>query len=100
MKRIALYSIKLYRLVLGPFLPRVCRYVPSCSQYAYEAIEHYGIGKGLAAAAWRILRCNPFCAGGYDPVRPAKSDEVEALNTKVHSRSMLTHGHCPGAAHD
>lgn len=47
-----------------------CRYQPTCSQYALEAIEVHGIFKGLALAVWRIMRCNPFCKGGWDPVPP------------------------------
>lgn len=53
-----------------------CRFVPTCSTYAIEAIEIHGIFKGLLLAIWRILRCNPFCKGGYDPV-PLKTKEVK-----------------------
>ena len=52
-----------------------CRYTPTCSQYALEAIEIHGIFKGCLLAAWRILRCNPFSKGGWDPVPPKKTKE-------------------------
>jgi len=52
-----------------------CRFIPTCSTYAIEAIEIHGLFKGVALALWRILRCNPFCKGGYDPV-PKKHEEA------------------------
>ena len=60
--------IRLYQRRVSPLLPRRCRYHPTCSAYAVQAIETYGILRGLVLAAWRILRCNPFSHGGYDPV--------------------------------
>ncbi len=68
MKRILLAAIRFYRKYISPGLPPRCRFVPTCSQYAIEAITKYGAGKGLLLAVWRVLRCNPFCKGGYDPV--------------------------------
>ncbi len=61
--------VKLYRYVISPLFPPSCRYVPTCSQYAIEAIRKYGAVRGGAMALWRILRCHPFSRGGYDPVR-------------------------------
>ena len=69
MKRPALAAIQFYQRFISPMLPPTCRFYPTCSQYAYEAIAKYGIIKGSRLAIWRILRCNPFCHGGYDPVR-------------------------------
>ena len=66
--------IKLYQKAVSPFKPSCCRFTPTCSQYAIEAIEEHGAFKGGMLAAWRILRCNPFCKGGYDPV-PEKRDK-------------------------
>jgi uncharacterized protein len=60
--------IFLYQRVISPGLPRRCRYEPTCSRYAVQAIGEYGILKGLVLAAWRLLRCNPWSLGGYDPV--------------------------------
>ncbi|GHU85064.1 putative membrane protein insertion efficiency factor [Clostridia bacterium] len=68
MKRIILWAIKLY-INLGKFRTvRRCRFYPSCSVYAHQAIEHFGVLKGLCMGLWRIMRCNPFSKGGYDPV--------------------------------
>ena len=69
MTRLALGLIRVYQRGVSPVLPPVCRFYPTCSQYGYEAIAKYGIIKGGRLAVWRILRCNPFCRGGYDPVR-------------------------------
>ena len=60
--------IKIYQNGISPFLPPSCRYIPTCSQYALEALEKYGALKGGWLAFRRILRCNPFHKGGYDPV--------------------------------
>ncbi len=64
--------IKGYRLIHPYFFSGVCRFTPTCSAYAIEAVETHGILKGAALASYRILRCNPFCRGGYDPVPPRK----------------------------
>ncbi len=65
----ALRLIRIYQRYISPALPPSCRFVPTCSEYGYEAIAKYGIIKGSRLAAWRVLRCNPFGRGGYDPVR-------------------------------
>jgi uncharacterized protein len=57
-----------YQMAVSPYLPRACRFVPTCSQYALEALDRYGAAKGLYLAVRRILRCHPFHKGGYDPV--------------------------------
>jgi putative membrane protein insertion efficiency factor len=61
--------IRGYQYFISPFFPPTCRYTPSCSHYAVEAIRRYGIFRGLFKALWRILRCHPFARGGYDPVK-------------------------------
>ncbi len=60
--------IRFYKRRISPGLPPSCRFIPTCSEYAYEAIGKYGAIRGGLMAAWRILRCNPFGKGGYDPV--------------------------------
>jgi hypothetical protein len=68
MKLILIYLIKLYQKYLSPMKSTRCPYFPTCSQYGLEAIEKHGAFKGSLLAGWRILRCNPFSKGGYDPV--------------------------------
>ena len=67
-RRLVLAPIVAYQRVLSPALPRRCKYEPTCSAYAVQAIRDYGILRGLVLAAWRVLRCNPFSHGGFDPV--------------------------------
>ena len=68
MKKIMIFLIKVYRKYISPMTGPHCKYYPTCSQYAIEAIEKHGALKGGLLAVWRILRCNPFSKGGYDPV--------------------------------
>ncbi len=68
-RRWALFAIALYQRYVSPLLPRSCRFEPSCSAYAAEAIKRYGLLRGLPKALLRILKCQPFHPGGYDPVR-------------------------------
>ncbi|MCR5476070.1 MAG: membrane protein insertion efficiency factor YidD [Lachnospiraceae bacterium] len=68
-KKIVVSGIRCYQRYLSPLKGVKCPYVPSCSEYAVQAVEKYGVAKGGAMAAWRILRCNPFSHGGYDPVK-------------------------------
>lgn len=69
MKRVALAPIKAYRRWVSPGLAPRCRYEPSCSAYAEEAVGRFGLIRGSILAAWRLMRCNPFSHGGFDPVR-------------------------------
>ena len=68
MRRVAIGAIRVYQRTLSPLLGPRCKYYPSCSEYAVQAIGRYGILRGAILAAWRLLRCNPFSHGGYDPV--------------------------------
>lgn len=68
MKKCLIALIRFYRRYISPMKAPCCRYVPTCSEYAIIAVERYGVLKGGALAVWRILRCNPFVKGGYDPV--------------------------------
>jgi putative membrane protein insertion efficiency factor len=81
MKKIALTLIRAYQLFLSPLLRPCCRFQPSCSAYAYQAIETFGFFKGSFLALKRLLRCNPFCKGGFDPV-PTLNEHVK--NNKNH----------------
>jgi len=67
--KISLSLIDFYRNELSPFMPKSCRFIPSCSNYAFEAYTKYGAGKGFILTEWRIARCNPFGGRGYDPPR-------------------------------
>ena len=68
MKKILISLIKGYHKYISPALPGACRFYPTCSMYTAEAIERFGVIRGSLLGAYRILRCNPFCKGGYDPV--------------------------------
>jgi putative membrane protein insertion efficiency factor len=68
LRELALSPVRLYRRVLSPALPKRCKYHPSCSAYAVEAVRSYGVIRGAVLAGWRLLRCNPWSHGGFDPV--------------------------------
>jgi uncharacterized protein len=69
MKFLFLNLLRMYKALLSPFLPPACRFTPTCSTYAMEAVEKYGAFRGTWMGFKRILRCQPFCKGGYDPVQ-------------------------------
>ncbi|MBO4355908.1 MAG: membrane protein insertion efficiency factor YidD [Clostridia bacterium] len=69
--------IRFYRRFISPLKPPTCRFEPTCSKYALEALAEWGVICGLCLTVWRVLRCNPFCKGGYDPVPENK------LKTKI-----------------
>ena len=69
MKFLVLDFLKLYKTFLSPFLPPACRFTPTCSEYAMQSVEKYGALRGTWLAVKRILRCQPFCKGGYDPIK-------------------------------
>ncbi len=73
MKTVLIAMLRGYKWLLSPLLPPACRYVPSCSEYAMEAIARHGAIRGGLRAAWRLLRCHPFARGGYDPVEDANA---------------------------
>ena len=68
MKYAALWVLRVYKRWISPMFPPSCRYVPTCSEYAMEAVERYGAVRGGAMAAWRVLRCHPLATGGLDPI--------------------------------
>jgi uncharacterized protein len=69
MNRLALIPVRLYQLLVSPLLGRRCKYHPSCSQYALDAFEEFGLVRGAVLAGWRLLRCNPWSHGGVDYAR-------------------------------
>jgi len=68
MRKLFVLPIIGYKKIISPFLPDACRFYPTCSEYAAEAITKHGVLKGVLLSVWRVLRCNPYCKGGYDPV--------------------------------
>ncbi len=68
MRKLIVAILRLYKVVFSPLLPSACRYYPSCSEYMRQAVERYGVARGLWMGAKRLLRCHPFHAGGIDPV--------------------------------
>jgi putative membrane protein insertion efficiency factor len=68
MRLVVIAPIRLYQRLLSPMLGQRCKYHPACSEYAAQAIERFGILRGLVLAGWRLLRCNPWSHGGFDPV--------------------------------
>ncbi len=83
MSELVLSIIRFYQRFLSPVLPRSCRFQPSCSYYAYTAIERYGARIGYALAVRRVLRCHPFNTGGYDPVPESRADSGVAAGQEV-----------------
>ncbi|MBO5262354.1 MAG: membrane protein insertion efficiency factor YidD [Clostridia bacterium] len=90
MKTILIVFIKFYKRAISPYLPKACRFTPTCSEYAIEAIGRFGAIRGSLLAFYRILRCNPFCRGGYDPVpekftfkRQEETTEIKEEQTDV-----------------
>jgi uncharacterized protein len=73
MREVLILPIRFYQKFVSPALPSRCKYYPSCSAYAVEAIRVHGAGRGLLLAGWRLLRCNPLSDGGLDPVPPKRA---------------------------
>jgi putative membrane protein insertion efficiency factor len=78
MRRIAVLPIRGYQLLLSPMGGERCKYYPSCSEYAAQAINQYGILRGLVLAGWRLLRCNPWSRGGFDPIEEQRLFKARA----------------------
>ena len=90
MKFIALALIKFYRKFISPLFPPVCKYYPTCSCYAMRAFEKFGFFRGMALTVWRILRCNPFVPGGYDPVPERRRHRVKGVDlTPISNDSQI-----------
>ena len=78
-RKAAVAAIRFYQLALSPLKGPCCRFTPTCSEYAMEAIQKHGVIKGTGLAIWRVLRCNPFMKGGYDPV-PEPKNHKESIS--------------------
>ena len=76
-RKVVLLPIAIYQRLISPALPRRCKYEPTCSRYAVQAVEEYGILRGPVLALWRLLRCNPWSHGGYDPVEAQQLFKVD-----------------------
>ena len=85
MKTLIISVLKLYKRWVSPMLLPSCRYVPTCSEYAMEAIERHGALRGSAMTAWRVCRCHPFAKGGFDP--------VPSIELRVASSPAQSHSH-------
>lgn len=91
MKHVMIALVRFYQKTISPLKPKTCRFTPSCSAYAIEAFEKRGFFAGFILTVWRILRCNPFCKGGYDPVpergfKRVKTDMAE--NVQEHTERI------------
>lgn len=91
-KKILLVLIRFYRKYLSPLKTTKCPYYPTCSTYGLQAVEKYGALKGGLLAAWRILRCNPFSKGGYDPVPDFTDDVRKSQKPPVRGRKIIPPG--------
>jgi putative membrane protein insertion efficiency factor len=80
-KKSVIYLLGAYKWAVSPMLPMSCRYLPTCSEYAIEAVDRYGVLRGGLKGAWRLLRCHPFVKGGYDPV--IKSRETSSTHHEI-----------------
>jgi len=86
-KRLFLGPIRAYQRWISPAFPRRCRFEPTCSAYAVEAVERFGVGRGFLLAGWRILRCNPFSHGGFDPVPDRFTLRTEPVHPAEHPKA-------------
>jgi uncharacterized protein len=82
-RRLAIAPVLAYQRVMSPLLPRRCKYEPTCSRYAVDAIREFGVARGVILAAWRLLRCNPWSHGGYDPVSAQRLFPIRAARPRL-----------------
>lgn len=83
LRRAVVAPIRVYQIVLSPLVGKRCKYYPSCSEYAAQAITRFGILRGLALTGWRLLRCNPWSRGGFDPVEDQRLFKPRAPATSA-----------------
>jgi len=92
MKSLALRLLRVYKRWISPAFPPACRYVPTCSEYALEAVERYGVVRGGVMAAWRVLQCHPLAKGGLDPVVKDTALRAERAPFRVGESGRLSCG--------
>ena len=92
MRRLLCALVRGYQLFISPLLPRTCRFYPSCSEYMLQAITEYGVLRGVGKGLRRLLRCQPFCPGGYDPVKPMANGECRTTNDKCQVANVEHNG--------
>ncbi|WP_084611471.1 membrane protein insertion efficiency factor YidD [Tomitella biformata] len=105
--RAAVFCIELYRTYISPMRPPTCRFTPTCSEYAVEALRDWGLLRGLALAMWRLLKCGPWHRGGWDPVPQRRHDrnnaseelDVERLEASSESLGVATASSAPTDQH-
>ena len=88
MKRLLLGLIAAYKRWISPSMPQRCRYEPSCSTYTAESIRRFGVARGTLLAGWRVLRCNPFSHGGFDPIPERFTLKVGPVDPAVHHHEV------------
>ncbi len=95
--RIAAWPVRFYRRFLSPLKPPMCRFQPTCSQYAIEALTLHGLAKGVCLTTWRLLRCQPFARDGRDPVPPkgAWRNAQRQLAHHAHEHDVSNNGPSP-----
>ena len=82
-RRVAVAPVLAYQRLMSPLLPRRCKYEPTCSRYAVEAIREFGVLRAAILASWRLLRCNPWSHGGYDPVSAQRLFPIRAARPRL-----------------
>lgn len=92
-KLVTLQILRFYKFAISPMLPPACRYVPTCSEYAMEAVERYGVLRGGVMAFARLLHCHPFVRGGYDPV--LKTRQISGARPAADHRGPTTNAERP-----
>ena len=92
--RLVVLALRGYQRYISPMTPPTCRYYPSCSQYAVIAVQRHGLFRGVALASWRLLRCNPWSAGGVDDV-PERAPRAHVHAHAAHAAGSSSTGNCP-----
>ena len=82
-RQLLIAGVRLYRLLLKPWLGSACRFEPTCSAYTLQALQVHGAARGSALGSWRLLRCHPWCHGGYDPVPDNPASPATGLSTRL-----------------